>query len=68
MPVTSPVAQGLKRAADGSVKGSVATEEAAAPVVGHKRNKSMESGRIGQVREHSWTSGGPRDSACQGSS
>lgn len=47
--------QGLKRAADGSVKGSnVAVDSSAIQSMGHKRNKSMEAGsngRIGQVRK-----------------
>ncbi|KAL5402662.1 hypothetical protein PMIN04_012959 [Paraphaeosphaeria minitans] len=49
----SPATQGLKRAADGSVKGSDTTNKSpAAPTKGHKRNKSMEAGsncRIGQL-------------------
>jgi len=55
--LTSPTAQGLKRAADGSVKGSHQSKKSPIePTIGHKRNKSMEagsSGRIGQVRQHS---------------
>ena len=57
MSLDFPAMQGLKRAADGSVKGPDTTEEApVVPSTGHKRNKSMESGssgRIGQVREPS---------------
>lgn len=53
MLLDSPATHGLKRAADGSVKGSNTTSSV--PAMGHKRNKSMEagsSGRIGQVREN----------------
>ncbi|KAF2450341.1 hypothetical protein P171DRAFT_348808 [Karstenula rhodostoma CBS 690.94] len=53
MPLDSPAMQGLKRAADGSVKGSDTVNEShAVPSMGHKRNRSMEagsSGRIGQL-------------------
>ncbi|KAK7181814.1 hypothetical protein DPSP01_002405 [Paraphaeosphaeria sporulosa] len=53
MSLDSPAMQGLKRAADGSVKGSeIINESPTAPTMGHKRNKSMEagsSGRIGQL-------------------
>lgn len=55
MSLDSPAMQGLKRAADGSVKGSnVAVDSSAIQSMGHKRNKSMEAGsngRIGQVRK-----------------
>ena len=61
----SPVAldftttQGLKRTADGSLKGPGSSVKApAAPSVSHKRNKSVESsGRIGQVRDNSSVQG-----------
>ncbi|KAF1976592.1 hypothetical protein BU23DRAFT_578498 [Bimuria novae-zelandiae CBS 107.79] len=56
MSLDSPVMQGLKRAADGSPKGTESRNNApAVPATGHKRNKSMEagpSGRIGQVRDN----------------
>jgi hypothetical protein len=55
--------QGLKRAADGSVKGSdTINEPPVVPTMGHKRNKSsMESGRIGQVRQNHLVLGGCPD-------
>ncbi|KAL1599851.1 hypothetical protein SLS60_007656 [Paraconiothyrium brasiliense] len=53
MSLDPPAMQGLKRAADGSVKGADATNDSpSVPTVGHKRNKSMEigsNGRIGQL-------------------
>jgi hypothetical protein len=50
----SPTTQGLKRTADGSLKGCGSLVKAsAAPSMSHKRNKSIESsGRIGQVRDN----------------
>ncbi|KAF1952349.1 hypothetical protein CC80DRAFT_495417 [Byssothecium circinans] len=46
----SPMTLGSKRTADGSVKGTgVAAERSVAPSTGHKRNKSMETSRIGQL-------------------
>lgn len=52
-----PAMQGLKRAADGSPKGfDRPSNSTVAPVVGHKRTKSVEAGsngRIGQVRDNS---------------
>ncbi|KAF1913050.1 hypothetical protein BDU57DRAFT_503823 [Ampelomyces quisqualis] len=53
MPPGSPAAQGFKRTADGALKGE---DKAAAPPGGrpfayaHKRNKSMDTHRIGEVR------------------
>ncbi|KAJ4288998.1 hypothetical protein N0V90_011340 [Kalmusia sp. IMI 367209] len=52
MSMCSPMTQGLKRAADGSVKGSETTIDTVQSPAGHKRNKSMEAGsngRIGQL-------------------
>jgi hypothetical protein len=54
MPLASPVTQGFKRTADGSVKGvGTPMRSTAGPAAVHKRNKSMDthSGRaIGEVR------------------
>jgi hypothetical protein len=51
MSLDSPVAQGFKRSADGAVKGSTTTADTSAkPASGHKRPKSMDAGRIGEVR------------------
>jgi hypothetical protein len=55
MPLESPVTQGFKRTADGSLKGlETPVRKAGAPIAAHKRNKSMDthSGRaIGEVRD-----------------
>jgi hypothetical protein len=57
MSLESPIAQGFKRAADGSVKGSgQAMHSSARPATAHKRNKSMDTHagtRIGEVRVES---------------
>jgi hypothetical protein len=54
MPLDSPVTQGFKRTADGSVKIlGTPLRSTGAPIAAHKRNKSMDthSGRaIGEVR------------------
>lgn len=54
MSVDSPIAQGFKRSADGSVKGSAMTVDTSVkPIMEHKRPKSMDwssSTRIGEVR------------------
>lgn len=52
-PLESPATQGFKRTADGSVKGDGAVVQPAARSVtasAHKRNKSMDTHRIGEVR------------------
>lgn len=55
MSQTSPTATGLKRSADGSVKGAGSSTSPTQRTFAHKRNKSMDthsSTRIGEVREN----------------
>lgn len=55
MPLVSPITQGFKRSADGSVKGDGSTTSPTEKTSAHKRNKSMDthsSTRIGEVRGH----------------
>jgi hypothetical protein len=57
MPLESPSAQGFKRTADGSLKGegsAVQTPSGPTPTQAHKRNKSMDTHRIGEVRNFGW--------------
>jgi hypothetical protein len=50
MSLESPMTQGFKRTADGSMKGAgLSVENPPAPTTGHKRNKSMDTSRIGEV-------------------
>ena len=54
MSLASPVTQGFKRTADGSVKGiGLGIDTPSKPIAAHKRNKSMDTHsatRIGEVR------------------
>ncbi|KAH7371395.1 hypothetical protein BKA66DRAFT_424146 [Pyrenochaeta sp. MPI-SDFR-AT-0127] len=50
MALDSPVSHGFKRTADGSVKGvGLGIANTAGPVSAHKRNKSMDTHRIGEL-------------------
>jgi hypothetical protein len=54
MPLQSPINQGFKRTADGSLKGEESVEHSTAErkfAHAHKRNKSMDTHRIGEVRD-----------------
>lgn len=54
MSLQSPATQGFKRTADGSLKGEESVEHSTAErklAHAHKRNKSMDTHRIGEVRD-----------------